>query len=350
MSVSQVADCLDDWKNLDKEYNTLEIEFEEYRKKLDDLYILQEKCMKIISHQKKRYSYFTETFNNDEVILEGEDKEAVKQIQEQISLRQNNFKNMEDNLPRDSGALFFFDRKLLSAILGPMSVSLLKKQERFKYKDEYEKFKFICTIIMLIFSFANRFILEVRFSDALYHFLLLWYYCTVTIRETILRHNGSRIRGWWVFHHYISCVLSGVLLIWPDGHVYQLFRNQFMTFSLYLSVVQVLQYYYQRGCLYRLRALGERGNMDITVEGFQTWMWRGLTFLLPFLFFGHFFQFYNAYTLYRLSYHEDCHEWQVPASGLIFFVLFIGNFSTTVHVVLQKIKQHTPKQKANKKL
>lgn len=87
--------------------------------------------------------------------------------------------------------------------------------------------------------------------------------------------------------------------------------------------MQFLQYYYQSGCLYRLRALGERHTMDLTVgesagpaqqpgengaagevgvrgqgrallsfflsptEGFQSWMWRGLTFLLPFLFFGH---------------------------------------------------------------
>lgn len=93
-----------------------------------------------------------------------------------------------------------------------------------------------------------------------------------------------------------------------------------------LGFVQFLQYYYQSGCLYRLRALGERHTMDLTVgesagpapqpgevegrgfpeegihvsslattaaflippvEGFQSWMWRGLTFLLPFLFFGH---------------------------------------------------------------
>ncbi len=27
----------------------------------------------------------------------------------------------------------------------------------------------------------------------------------------------------------------------------------------------MMQYYYQKGCLYRLRALGERHNMDITV-------------------------------------------------------------------------------------
>lgn len=67
---------------------------------------------------------------------------------------------------------------------------------------------------------------------------------------------------------------------------------------------------YQSGVLYRLKALGERHNMDITIEGFHSWMWRGLSFLLPVLFAGYVFQFYNAYTLYKLSYHEEA-TWQV---------------------------------------
>lgn len=32
-----------------------------------------------------------------------------------------------------------------------------------------------------------------------------------------------------------------------------------------LGFVQVLQCYYQSGCLYRLRSLGERHNLDLTV-------------------------------------------------------------------------------------
>lgn len=80
--------------------------------------------------------------------------------------------------------------------------------------------------------------------------------------------------------------------------MYQKFRNQFLSFSMYQSeclgflcaqevcvrgggqedparspdlkpvspgFVQFLQYYYQSGCLYRLRALGERHTMDLTV-------------------------------------------------------------------------------------
>ncbi|XP_061026320.1 transmembrane protein 120B isoform X6 [Eubalaena glacialis] len=125
------------------------------------------------------------------------------------------------------------------------------------------------------------------------------------------KKNG--IKGWWVSHHYVSTFLSGVMLTWPNGLIYQKFRNQFLAFSIFQSCVQFLQYYYQRGCLYRLRALGERNHLDLTVEGFQSWMWRGLTFLLPFLFCGHFWQLYNAITLFELSSHEECREWQGPA-------------------------------------
>ena len=44
-----------------------------------------------------------------------------------------------------------------------------------------------------------------------------------------------RIKGWWVIHHYLSVVLCGILLIWPSGVSYDMFRNRFMAFSLYLS-------------------------------------------------------------------------------------------------------------------
>lgn len=169
-------------------------------------------------------------------------------------------------------------------------------------------------------------------------FLLVWYYCTLTIRESILKVNGSRIKGWWRTHHFISTVCAGVLLVWPQGEVWQLFRKQFMYFNAYISIVQYLQFRYQRGLLYRLKALGERHNMDITIEGFHSWMWRGLGFLLPFLFIGYFFQAYNAWSLYKLSFHPDA-TWQVLALSLLFLVLFVGNAMTTLLVIPQKIRE-----------
>jgi len=35
------------------------------------------------------------------------------------------------------------------------------------------------------------------------------------------------------------------------------------------GVVQLMQYYYQKGSLYRLRALGQRRSMDVTVGMFH---------------------------------------------------------------------------------
>lgn len=182
----------------------------------------------------------------------------------------------------------------------------------------------------LFLAFIYR-VLELSFI-----FLLVWYYCTLTIRESILKVNGSRIKGWWRAHHFISTVCAGILLIWPQGEPWLLFRNQFMYFNAYISMVQFLQFRYQRGVLYRLKALGERHDMDITIEGFHSWMWRGLSFLLPFLFAGYMFQAYNSYALWKLSSHPDA-SWQVIALSILFFMLFVGNTLTTLLVIPEKI-------------
>lgn len=77
--------------------------------------------------------------------------------------------------------------------------------------------------------------------------------------------------------------------------------------------------------------------MDITIEGFHTWMWKGLSFLLPFLFGGYLFQAYNSYVLYKLSSHSDA-PWQVSVLSLLFLSLFVGNTFTTLVVVPQKLR------------
>lgn len=70
-------------------------------------------------------------------------------------------------------------------------------------------------------------------------FLLVWYYCTLTIRESILKVNGSKIKGWWRLHHFISTVASAVLVVWPQSESWYLFRPQFMVFNVYISALAV---------------------------------------------------------------------------------------------------------------
>lgn len=340
-----------------------------YRLKLEELTKLQTNCTSSIARQKKRLQELALVLKKCKASLPAEAVVAAQELENQMKERQGLFFDMEAYLPKKNGLY-------LSLVLGNVNVTLLSKQAKFAYKDEYEKFKLYLTIILILISFSCRFLFNSRVTDAAFNFLLVWYYCTLTIRESILINNGSRCVGGQVPGMLGSpaqaarCPTGGlsdggfltqdqrlvgfpslcvhvpvrghadVVSGWawadgsrrhrrpqppslrvplrPDGLMYQKFRNQFLSFSMYQSFVQFLQYYYQSGCLYRLRALGERHTMDLTVEGFQSWMWRGLTFLLPFLFFGH------------------CKEWQVLMCGLPFLLLFLGNFFTTLRVVHQK--------------
>ncbi|XP_023675174.1 transmembrane protein 120A-A [Paramormyrops kingsleyae] len=337
-SPTTIKECLQEWEALEKDYQQVQETHRLYRQKLEEVSKLQDSCSAYITRQKKKLKDLSASLEQCRETLSPEEVSAIEEIQDHIRERPNVFFEMESFLPKKNGLY-------LSLVLGNVNITLLNKQAKFAYKDEYEKFKLCLTVLLLLFSFTCRFVVTYRVVDALFNFLLVWYYCTLTIRESILISNGSRIKGWWVFHHYVSTFLSGVMLTWPDGRLYQMFRNQFLTYSLYQSFVQFLQYYYQSGCLYRLRALGERHNMDLTVEGFQSWMWRGLTFLLPFLFFGHFWQLYNGLTLFRMAQLPECKEWQVAMCGASYLVLFMGNFFTTLGVVYHKYKHNRSKAK-----
>uniref|UniRef100_A0AAQ5XXD6 Transmembrane protein 120A n=1 Tax=Amphiprion ocellaris TaxID=80972 RepID=A0AAQ5XXD6_AMPOC len=308
-----LPEVLEEWKWLEEEYQQLQETHRIYLQKLDEISNLQKNCSSSISRHK---CPLTSTNWHGYV-------KKLEEIKEKTRTRPNAFSEMESFLPKKNGLY-------LSLVLGNVNVTLLNKQAKFAYKDEYEKFKLYLTVVLMLFSFICYFFVSYRFLDAILNFLLVFYYCTLTIRESILITNGSRIKGWWVFHHYISAFLSGVMLTWPDGNLYKLFRNQFLAYSVYQSFVQCLQCYYQSGCLYRLRALGERHNMDLTVEGFQSWMWKGLTFLLPFLFFGHFWQLFNGLSLFRMAQLPDCKEWQVSA-----LTVFLLRYDFNLHTSLK---------------
>ncbi|KAM4726292.1 transmembrane protein 120A-A [Anableps anableps] len=342
-SPTDLSECFREWDDLEKDYQHIQDTHRRYKQKLEEVSKLQNSCSSAIARQRKKLKELTLLLRGCQVkcptsTLSPEERESIAKKEESIKDKTNVFFEMEAFLPKKNGLY-------LSLVLGNINVTLLNKQAKFAYKDEYEKFKLVFTVILFVFSFTCRFLFSYRVLDALFNFLLVWYYCTLTIRESILISNGSRIKGWWVFQHYVSAFLSGVMLTWPDGALYQMFRNQFLFYSLYQSIVQFLQYYYQSGCLYRLRALGERHTMDLTVEGFQSWMWRGLTFLLPFLFFGHFWQLYNSMTLFRMFQLPECKEWQVLMCSCSYMVLFMGNLYTTLRVVYQKYVNNADKSK-----
>ncbi|CAF1081180.1 unnamed protein product [Rotaria sordida] len=383
----------DNWLALDAELRTFEAKHKDYVRKLDEVELLKTKYKDEFDKYKKRITQLQKDvarLQKSHTKKEGETKQttpksnlinlknsqfttnlvknknsllAVRSLSHQSELSSANSSPTLDSLGDtlsyaerlnlvsdrlDKNTLYLsrisntLPRKdsYLKIILGGVDVSILNNAEKWIYKEEYEKFKFIITCISLvsslgIWSLTSRY----RTFDALFHFLLVWYYCTLTIRESILVVNGSHIHPWWRTHHFITTVATGILLTWPESASYHAFRSQFFIFSFYLSCVQVLQFYYQRGCLYRLRALGETHDMDITIEGFHRWMFRGLSFLVPFLLLGYLFELYNGYTLWQLAHVPSTHEWQVFVLSIIFFILFLGNVLTTLSVLREKFRE-----------
>uniref|UniRef100_A0A0N5AJ67 Transmembrane protein 120 homolog n=1 Tax=Syphacia muris TaxID=451379 RepID=A0A0N5AJ67_9BILA len=309
----------------------------EYLKELNKLYQMQEERQKAVKHSLYRFRQV----NSDLLRLESEekdlpesDKKLINDLKKQMIDTKQTLEEMKGELPIPENGWY------LSTILGSnLNLSLLNKKDRYRYKEEYEKFKASVTLTVLA-MFTLALIFPSRLMDALCFFLLVWYYCTLTIREAILSINGSRIKGWWIIHHYFSTIHCGLTLTWRDGECYQAFRVQFLIFCLYIAVVQLFQSQYQKGCLRRLRALGERHSMDITVEGFSSWMFRGLTFLIPFLVLAYIFQFYNSYVLYKIWTTYNCTgEWQVIALSILFFLIACGNSITLSRVVVHKWSQ-----------
>uniref|UniRef100_A0A0P4VYB0 Transmembrane protein 120 homolog n=1 Tax=Scylla olivacea TaxID=85551 RepID=A0A0P4VYB0_SCYOL len=330
MEHNDIDACIEEWETLSNEYRALEKIHKEYRQKLEELTQLQTKCTKGIAHQRYRINIIKQSLKKLDHTNDPDNSERNELLQTDLIRRKAQLYDMENSIPKPNGLY-------LKIILGNINVSILNKEEKYRYKDEYEKFKLVINLVAIAISTFNL-LTNFRTADLLHMFLLVWYYCTLTIRESILKVNGSRIKGWWRAHHFISTVLSGILLIWPNGETYYAFRRQFMLFNIYISFVQYLMFMYQRGCLYRLKALGERHNMDITVEGFHSWMWRGLGFIIPFLLIGYIWELYNAYTLYLLSFSDKA-EWHVITLAALFLLLFLGNTLTTLSVIPQKLKE-----------
>ncbi|KAG6452769.1 hypothetical protein O3G_MSEX007810 [Manduca sexta] len=324
-----IEECCKEWEDLAADYKRLETVNKEYTAKLEEVGELQATCMKELDHQKYRLSIITGALKRLEKQGAAKD-ERVLGLEKEIMKRKAMLHEIKATLPKQNSLY-------LRIILGNVNVSILNKNDKFKYKDEYEKFKLILSAIAFVLAVANLYI-DFRPLQLILIFLLVWYYCTLTIRESILKVNGSRIKGWWRLHHFISTVVAGILLIWPQNQPWEEFRHTFMWFIAYISVVQYMQFRYQSGVLYRLKALGARHNMDITIEGFHSWMWRGLSYLLPFLFGGYTFQLYIAFRLYLLSHHPEA-TWQIPYLGALFFTLFFCNMFTLLQTVHKKREQ-----------
>ncbi|CAF1156950.1 unnamed protein product [Adineta ricciae] len=364
---AEVQDLIRQWEDLSNEISTFEQEHQKYLTQLETVEKLKKEHRLEFNKLEKKIQRLNEAIDVHQSLIVVADNgkqldksdllrirresERTKETPEErlirlSTIREHLIKQRSDYLKRIQYTLPQPPEIYLRIILGSqLPVSILDKSEQLKYKESYEQFKLRVTLILMILSFLMTTIMPVnRALDALYHFLLVWYYCTLTIRESILVVNGSKIQFWWRLHHFISTALTCIVLIWPAAKSYKIFRQQHYLFNLYMTCVQVLLYYYQRGLLYRLRALGDSDELQISIGGFQSWMLRGLSFLAPFLVIGYMFELYNAYLLFKISMDpksEPNPDWQFMLKVLsaIFFTLFLGNSITMYLVIRRKIRE-----------
>lgn len=332
----QLEVCIKEWAELADEYRDLELRHKEYRETLDKCVALQKKCVSGVTHQKYRLGVIKKLVREvggEEGTMSREEAGEVQDLQKDLLRRTAQLEQMQEILPRKSG-------RYLRAILGNVDCNILDRNEKYQYKEQYEQFKLIVNLLGGFLAIASYFF-NYMFLDKLVMFQIVWYYCTLTIRESILIVNGSRIKGWWRIHHFVSVVAGGVLLVWPGGPAYSAYRNQHVLFNIYVTLLQLLQFQYQKGCLYRLRSLGERRDMDITIDGFHSWMWKGLVWLLPFLYFGYIFELYNAYVLFHIYQDRADATWHVAAISGLFLVLGAGNLLTTSLTIPKKLRERT---------
>lgn len=359
-----------DLKNLDNSLKTINQACSELDKSYATFHSTQNKLKADLKIQLKQYNRLKDRFKNSKQHDINESHESnvnsndedQKQL-EQLEIISKNISEIKDKMPK--GNNFY-----LSLIVGSeLNVVLPGNKARRLYKIEYEKFKFNINVIMMVYTLFLLYLNNSLDSDensrqSIYFkpifltlirldcYLALWYYCTLTVRESILIANGSKIKGWWIAHHYLSILICGLVITIPN----QTENNYCFGFLLYMfynSFVSLLQFTYQKSALYGLTATGKVDKfqdllvttdigLTATVAKFMS-----LTKLLPFLFSAYLFQFYNSFKLIKISWIEfskfknseeqdDSFCWQLPFIGLVFMVLAVGNSVTMFLVLGQK--------------
>lgn len=316
----------DSWVEMDTDFQQIEKLRLSRKDKLTTLTTLAADLSTSIGRYKQNLVELQSRINTDSDLP----RHIQVELRDTFSERWKQVKEIEKCLPQKHSLILQF-------AVGNINVTLPKMVDRMRYKADYENFKLKMTILGLIWSalliFLGR---KSRIFEAFFQAVICWYYSTISLREHILIANGSRIKRWWLIHHYLSIFLAAILLTWPGGEAYDMFFPTFHYLALYIEMVQLLQFKYQTQRLYRLRALGKADMMDITAEGIQ--LKGSLTLLVPFLLIGQMWQLYVSYVLYNYI-QEGYTDWQIPYTSVVYFVLAVGNIYSTIASVIHKIRR-----------
>jgi len=261
----------------------------------------------------------------------------------QLAAQKRQLKKLDEDLVPRTGSLF------VRLFLGQVNVKNYQDGERFRLKEEYQKFKGRTDWIFLIFSSVLLFLGRTRWMEILFQCWLVYYFVSLSLRENILQVNGSRIKDWWIFHHYISIVVSITWLTW-NTITYEASLNNFLWLTFFQGVVQLLQNFYQSSKLYKMVAMGKADRMHVyTGEDSSALVAdSNNTFLLalfPCLIGLQSLQLYTGFNLIRTGIRMHYTEFQIYLIGVLFLALGCGNMFTTLTTYKEKI---WPPQKQKK--
>lgn len=242
----------------------------------------------------------------------------------------------------------------LRFFMGQVNVRSASKDDRRKLREEYEKFKDRTNYGFIVFPLiwaANFYYLKsaFRYTDWIYvltHIWLLYYYISLALRENILRMNGSRMRQWWITHHYVSAAMSVVVLTWPtDSRSWERFLPVFTAYFLYQGTLQFMQARYQKARHYARTAMGRVGSMDVTHTETVDEVHSGLYIIVFLAFVAQIWQIYNGLILFHTligdlnltqPWYQFREEVQCIILGVFFIFLGVTNFRVTLQTLYAK--------------
>ncbi|CAL5060829.1 unnamed protein product [Urochloa decumbens] len=239
--------------------------------------------------------------------------------------------------------------KFLKTFLGPVNVRVARKEDKLKIKDEYNNYRDRTAYKFLLFP---SILLLLRWwiwdgclpawAVQIYQAWLLFLYTSFALRENVLIANGSDIRPWWIYHHYLAMLMALISLTWeikgqPDCSSKQRGVQLFLRWAIMQGVAMHLQNRYQRQRLRTRIALGKAKRMDV-VAGETAGVEGQLLLLYPVLFILQGFEAYVGVLLLQTALHGLASEWQVVVCGILLVVMAVGNFVNTVETLVLKLR------------
>jgi len=238
-----------------------------------------------------------------------------------------------------SGGMF------VEAFFGRNDVRFHNKKERIAFKEEYERFKQHVAPIFLVLCLVCLVFYNAKWLHMVTQSLLAYYYVSLALRENILRANGSNIKPWWIWHHYIALFSAIVLLTWPDSPSYSTIVMKVHLYGAYISLLQIFQTRYQMARVYALRSLGKAGELDVSNSDGPQFHWsESMRFLYPLIIIGQAIQLYVALS-FMAAFVNRPSEIQGLLLALGFFAMFLGNFMVTAYILHKRIKRRRDQER-----